>query len=863
MHNVTTLFILFSLSAATFGGLRADLDGNGRVDLSDLAILAEEWMMAETPSDLEIVGTLTPDATGVYGYAGDYNATPYYARTEGGWFLWYCEALESDVISSAVGNGLDAPHWRREIADPIDHYNPVGGAAGVAVVEAARAKRVFIIEQKQPVRVFGRNSIAFLDGGQVAANTARVKSGLLVNTSDGELITNGGEGGKNVRPFCTLKGWLYGVEEATGPGRLCRSSDGVTWSKTGLSTTLVSHIFQPTPQGSLLLWRQDTRKLFRSPDDGATLTEIVPDRGAFNSTVDFNPAWNFATNDSIMMLAEYGGINPLNGRYIYRSVDDGVSWQTALDADTLTGDADRKITHWHTIGYHAATNRWIAASGDGQKRRWILFSADAGATWQSLIPNEMIFSQPVVFLDYGDPQWLLTGGDDSISVGKLNVLTGERMSVFNDVSRKPLHTYFFDLRKIDGLFYAFHATTNATVFDHGIFVSEDGENWTAAHRFAAAEQVTQCYFAGVIGGKIHCNTIRSDNIFKHFKMSPARLIAAGGVLISPANTNLMSETNSTFPSGGVGSWVNGGSYITLSSSTDNPYHGAHCLRGVSLAGSPGASMICPNAFTLEVGKTYVISLMVRGDHSICGLRIAYEWSPRGDINYHSVDSRWKQIMSVPYTVQSGEGGTYTINLMTWGGPNPINYYVDSIQVTECPAKPWQVGGTPQVQDALTETVTVGKVWTDVFAVNTLWIRPRYAADSARVIKTWAVGNNSIAISYDPADFKFKLTRTIAGSAQTAILSAAQYWHGNTALKFALRVSGAATSLTIQNGRAIETLSDGGISDLLDGEIVGTYGDFPMCVLTGWNQAELVPLWVSDDDITRVMNLQMPSYESKR
>ena len=466
----------------------------------------------------------------------------------------------------------------------------------------------------------------------------------------------------------------------------------------------------------------------------------------------------------------------------------------------------------------------------------------------------------MIFLDYGDPQWVLAGGDDSSVVGKLNVLTGEQQSVFTGVDARSLRTYIFDLRKIDGLFYAFHASTDAAVFDNGIFVSPDGEHWTAAHRFVSAEQVTQCYFAGIIGGKIHCHTIRSDNIFKHFKMSPARIGSAGGVLISPANTNLLSETNSTFPAGGVGSWTNAGSNVTLSSSTTSPFHGPHCLKGVSLADTVQANIICPNAFTLEVGKTYVISLMLRGDNAVCGLQIRYGWSVRGTINYHSVDSNWKRITSVPYTVAGGEGGTYSIDLMTFCGPTPINYYIDSIQVTECPAKPWQVGGTAQVQDALTETVTVGKVWTDIFALQTLGVSPQYFAGAALTIKTWVFdANNKIVLTYDPADLKFKLTRTIGGSAQTAILSAATYWHGNAVLKFAMRVSGTAVKLSIQNGRAIETLTDGAMVSLTDAEVVGTFGNFPMLLLNDWNRAQLVPLWVSDADIVKVFNIQTPEY----
>jgi hypothetical protein len=109
--------------------------------------------------------------------------------------------------------------------------------------------------------------------------------------------------------------------------------------------------------------------------------------------------------------------------------------------------------------------------------------------------------------------------------------------------------------------------------------------------------------------------------------------------------------------------------------------------------------------------------------------------------------------------------------------------------------------------------------------------------------------------------KFTLTRTVGGEAQAAVAqAAATYWHGNAVIKFALIFSPGVCELTIQNGRAVERLTDtAGIAALTEAEIVATYGTFPMVVLTGWNRAQVLPILATDAEIAAAFNLTTPDY----
>lgn len=748
----------------------------------------------------------------------------------------------------------------------------------MALLSAAGWGVDFKASQTQPVDEFARNSIAFLNGTQYSAQaaatpytttlaTARNTTAIITSTTDGTVITGGGVGGANVIPQCSISGVLYGLE-GNLIGRVCYSADGITWTRTADATTYSS--IWATPAGNLMAWNNTTKVLYRSANSGASFTDVTPSGdNAMSATAVIFPRWCIRNNGNVMLMAEYGPSVVFGGRYIFRSTDDGVTWTRCFDAVDITATEANQIYHFHGLGYHAATGRWIATMGDGLARRCNVYSDDNGLTWTVLNAPTTYFTQPLGgFIDYGDPYYLICGDDGYSSIQKFDVRDGTLINVYNGFSSELGKYYVFDIAYYGGVFYALKATTTASIYDMSIVTSNDGTNWTVYHNFSVGDKISAVYYAGYCNGKLHFFAVNAvDSVTKHFKVTPARFSTVTGVEVSPASENVLSEANSSVEAN-IGNWNIASSPAgwTIAASTDYAVHGTKSIKIVTPAAGDAIlrTVQCSANFTLTVGETYYCSFYFRGGDITLSASIwdNTESAARGAVTYYSGNS-WREARTLPFTVAEGdEANVHRIFISVPAHVGQRTIYIDAIQVIKAPYNPWQVGGTAKVADALTETVTTAKVWSDVFAIRAKMLNTYYALSpaAALTIKTWALdANNKIVLTYDPADLKFKITRTIAGSAKSVVSSAATYWHGESCIKFILRVSGTAVNLDIQNGRAIETLSDGGMAALLDAEIVGTYGDFPMVVLTGWNLAQFIPLWIPDTDVTAVMNLMTPEY----
>lgn len=104
-HTIRAL-LFCGLAACCQAGLRADLDGDGRVDFADLAIVAEEWLMSdELGPELVINGTFTG------------GLDPWFVGMEG---LYY----RTDDVAARVA--VSPKYWNREGL----MYQPIALKAG-------------------------------------------------------------------------------------------------------------------------------------------------------------------------------------------------------------------------------------------------------------------------------------------------------------------------------------------------------------------------------------------------------------------------------------------------------------------------------------------------------------------------------------------------------------------------------------------------------------------------------------------------------------------------------------------------------------------------------------------------------------
>jgi hypothetical protein len=344
----------------------------------------------------------------------------------------------------------------------------------------------------------------------------------------------------------------------------------------------------------------------------------------------------------------------------------------------------------------------------------------------------------------------------------------------------------------------------------------------------------------------------------------------GGTLITPAHTNLLDSVNtSSFETS-----VSGLTGLTLAVSrvADSGAVGSYAAKAVLNNSTAGLYLLeTTRNLSLSNGTAYVIHARMRSIKPVKVDMKLYKATPAanttvGDISYITVDSTWRTYASNPITADATLSN-YSIGLLVNKLTEPVELYVDGLDIQAVPVCGFQIGGTPQAADVLTAVVAVPSAWTDLFAVQTIGQERHYTAAGNLSVKTWKTdADNFICLYYTVSDSKFCLQRTIAGVAQTAVRSSMQEWHPNQVIKFALRADGSGLALSIQNGRAIETIADGVAAAQLSAPITMIYGDalsagqFPGTyvdgTMAGTSSAGVgfFPFRLTDGDIAAAFNL---------
>ena len=722
--------------------------------------------------------------------------------------------------------------------------------------------------QDQPAEVFTRSSIAFDDGQEIAIDVPRQRKVLLVSNSDGQILSGGGYENKYVSPYVVIGDTIYGIDS---DDRLSKSIDGINWTRTAY-TSKITRLFR-TPQGNLFTFKGvPTRQMLRSSDGGETFVDVTPTGDNAMEGTGYPTSWSVRSHENTIMYVEYGpSTEILGGRYIFRSTDDGVTWERVFDAATLTDDPNRQIRHFHGVAYHAASGRWIATAGDGLSRRCNLYSENNGDTWHLLTTPQNYFAQPLTFIDYGDNDYLLAADDSAHQLSLMNARTGEHRQIYGGLSRESECGFFFDLAYHDGLFYAISGSTNWKYRECVILVSPDLVHWSVYHRFKPQEYIIWGTYAGFLNGRLHWRVqIMTQGPTRHFAISPAKVSLVDGTLITPSVENILSAENSSFETG-TGGYSGGGGNI--SKSDEASLHGDFSLK-LELDSEYSGSLQLNEPGTFEAGKTYVAMAWVKGGPLYVQAPALYlcggpYYTYLGPVHYFAIDDddQWHLVYSTPCTIKEEMNVTkIRFYLGMIAGAEPKTVYVDSVQIAEVPMKPWHLGEIVQAEEVLTATVSVPAAWTDIFALQTPWLADVYDVADSLYIKTWKLDdNNFISLKFNTYYMMFYLEQVVDGLVETTI-SSTQYWVGNAILKFALQVSQSEVKLTIQNGRSIEILYDNGYADLISDDITLIYGDvnsenqFPAIVCNEWEWDVIVPYWLGDNEIAEVMNLTAPSFE---
>ncbi|HSD12948.1 MAG TPA: hypothetical protein VLC10_05300 [Patescibacteria group bacterium] len=180
----------------------------------------------------------------------------------------------------------------------------------------------------------------------------------------------------------------------------------------------------------------------------------------------------------------YGTLHDWNSAILFRSQDDGFTWEPWKDFQKLfpkdavqydPADGRFRLRHLHDVIYDPASDRIIVGTGD--VARYALESADDGATWKK-IWDEGFTAHTVMS---GGERYLLAPDQlHNHGIALYDVRQGTVKEVWNP---RPYNYagYSYSIVNVDGIYYAaFHTEANEVnevVPKFGIIVSPDGEKW--------------------------------------------------------------------------------------------------------------------------------------------------------------------------------------------------------------------------------------------------------------------------------------------------------------------------------------------------------------------------------------------------
>ncbi len=191
--------------------------------------------------------------------------------------------------------------------------------------------------------------------------------------------------------------------------------------------------------------------------------------------------WNMADDGKGNV---YAALHDWNTAVLYRSQDDGFTWEAWKDFQKLfpayaapyaDGDNRFKLRHLHDVIYDPQSDRLVVGTGD--VARFAFESADDGNTWKQ-IWDEGFTSH--VAMSGGDRYLLGPDQLHSHGIGLYDVRKGTVTEVWNPTPYN-FAGYCYSIVNVDGVYYAaFHTEANevdSVVPTFGVIVSPDGINW--------------------------------------------------------------------------------------------------------------------------------------------------------------------------------------------------------------------------------------------------------------------------------------------------------------------------------------------------------------------------------------------------
>ncbi len=640
--------------------------------------------------------------------------------------------------------------------------------------------------------IFTRGSAAYSYAGElVGADTPRYEPIALATGFEWQITLREHE----LVPIAVAAGELFATNNLH---QILASQDGETFEfrsaapvpLTGRTTAWT------TPAGALMVaglppGATGGGHVYRSADGGRTFELVLVFPAGFARH------WNFAALGTTVFVSEYDNIDlPYqgdNGRRIYRSEDDGRTFNLVFEPPPQAGWHDHQILGdpWRDCLYQSV--------GDLEPGIWR--STDHGDTWHKIHDYYM----PISGVVREEGAYWGHDGLGASAVERFEPATGRWTlphrawnGYLSNTSRQGNCSALFEHSRI--LHVPYVIQINET------WLSRTGDDWAFGRAFPTTDRGTYRLvglFRGWIYGMYHQG---NGEHTAYMKIRPGRVATVNGLRIDPPVVNLLTSDQLCSAENGLDGWYHS-SAATLAWDTERSYHGSASVAFSNPnLGSDAVIMTPPLPYSLPVGTVVHGQLRITGDESaLCVGLVDAVHNVGGKIVRTSACDDWTVVrpeLTITDPINS-------IAFIIYGDADRVGVarvWLDAFQLSATlPGETWQPGGTPRTAETVRHTVDLSGDWTDF-----VWFRPDFDSEQGppgwRTLKAWVqTVNDYAAVVFDSADQRFKLVQVVAGAPPTvmAATNPVVFWRGYTA-RLAVRSSANECSVRVRFGSSADS-----------------------------------------------------------